>query len=124
MDWKKIGQQLHIGTILGFLIVIYLVVYLAGTVKRNYELQEQLNFLKQEISTLEAEKDALKYRIQYYQTDSYKEKEARARLGLQQPGESVVILPNKPKDQSAEKEGKKKRNSNIEQWWNFLLGRT
>ncbi len=123
---KDLQKKLHIGTIAGIAVTAYIGFYLISTVLKNYELKQQIDTLQQEVSTLNAERDTLKYKIQYYQTDLYKEKEARAKLGLQQPGESVVILP---KDKEAElkvEEEKSERpaKSNFEQWIDFLAGRT
>ena len=87
-------------------------------------MQQEIGKLDQQIQDLEVESQKLKYQIQYYQTDSYKEKEARARLGLQAPGEGVVILPNSDDTKTQEEQAQQKRKkTNFEQWVNFLSGR-
>ena len=105
------------------LIAVYIGYYLVLTVKRNYDLQQQISKLQQDISDLQIEKDQLAYKIQYYQTDSYKEKEARSRLGLQAQGEGVIILPHGDDSHTEEqtKQAKPHRN-NFQQWADFLLG--
>ena len=119
---KRIG----IGSVIGALIAVYIGFYLLQTVMRNYQLQREISLLQQQINNLEVEQQELKYRIQYYQTENYKEKEAREKLGLQAPGESVVILPNNTKA-TEQLEGstvaKKPKRSNLQQWWDFLSGR-
>lgn len=115
-----------LGAIVGVVIALYLLVYLMQTIKHNYDLQQQINLLQQQNANLETETEALSYRIQYYQTDDYKEKEAREKLGLQQPGEGVVILPRKDESTaSAQVENQKrvKQRSNIQQWIDFIAGR-
>lgn len=115
-----------LGAIVGVVIALYLLVYLMQTIKHNYDLQQQINLLQQQNANLETETEALSYRIQYYQTDDYKEKEAREKLGLQQPGEGVVILPRKDEPTaSAQVENQKrvKQHSNIQQWIDFIAGR-
>lgn len=86
-------------------------------------MQQEIGKLDQQIQDLELETQKLNYQIQYYQTDSYKEKEARARLGLQAPGEGVVILPNSDDTRTQDEETQQKRKkSNFEQWIEFLRG--
>ncbi|HUD11647.1 MAG TPA: septum formation initiator family protein [Candidatus Saccharimonadia bacterium] len=108
----------------GVLIVVYLVVVLGQTVKRNYDLGLQINGLKSQMNMLQDQNDELSYNIQYYKTDSFKDREARSQLGLQLPGENVVIIPNDtpaptptvtPEKTTAPK-------SNMEQWIDFLGG--
>lgn len=117
-------KSLNIGIWIGIAFAIYISYYLIDTVVKNYRMQQEIAKLEQQISDLEVESQKLKYQIQYYQTDSYKEKEARARLGLQAPGEGVIMLPNSDQSKAAEDEtSKQTKRSNIEQWFDFLSGR-
>ena len=70
-EWRK---KLHIGTIAGIVVTGYIGFYLITTVLKNYELKKQIDTLQEEVSTLDAEKDTLKYKIQYYQTSFYSQK--------------------------------------------------
>ena len=108
----------------GTLIIVYLVVVLAQTVKRNYDLNLQLTTLKSQISLVNDQKAELAYNLQYYATDSFKEREARAKLGLQLPGESVIILPHvsPTPTPAAAVQGGAKAKSNLRQWLDFLTG--
>jgi len=120
-------RKIHFGTMLGILVAGYIAFYLVGTVRHNYELQGQISDLRGQLSNLQNDKDELQYKIQYYQTDAYKEKEARAKLGLQSPGEGVIILPHKddaaqPTDQQDQKKTAPKK-SNWQQWIDFLQGK-
>jgi cell division protein FtsB len=112
--------------LVGVVAIIYLVVILGQTIKRNYDLNTQITDLKAQIALLQDQKDQLSYNIQYYQTESFQEREARAKLGLQMPGEQVVVLPRPstapaPSD-DATKPTKKK--SNFQQWLDFLGGKS
>lgn len=121
---KKPKKQ-DVVALAGTIIAIYLAVILIQTVRRNYELKQKIANLEAQISELTDERQELEYRIEYYKTEAYKEKEARAKLGLQLPGESVIILPKRELDPSAQLEDAKKtipRKSNIKQWWEFLFG--
>lgn len=112
-----------LGTIISGVVALYLVVYLVQTIKHNYDLQQQINLLQQQTANLQAEKDELSYKIRYYQTDSYQEKEARSKLGLQQQGEGVVILPRTDETTVTKLQKKSaKAKSNWQQWTDFLSG--
>ena len=114
--------------VLGALVIVYLVVVLGQTIQRNYKLGHQIDTLKQQITLLKDQRDALAYNIQYYQTDSYKDRQARSQLGLQKPGENVVIIPHASSapepsaDVTTQPAAKPK--SNFAQWVDFLVGRS
>jgi len=111
--------------LIGGLVIVYLVIVLASTVKRNYDLGKQVDTLKVQIAQLQIQKDQLAYNIQYYGTDSFRDREARSKLGLQLPGENVVIIPHTspaPTPASGSSKPAAKR-SNLQQWFDFLSGR-
>jgi cell division protein FtsB len=113
--------------VVGGVVIVSLVVSLGQTVMRNYALGQQINGMKQDIVTLQDQKEALSYNIQYYKTDSYREREARSKLGLQLPGENVVIIPHAlpaatPAPDSTKNTAASK--SNFQQWFDFLGGRS
>lgn len=121
---KKIYQASFVN-IVGGIVALWILVALVQTVKHNYDLEKQIETLRQKISVLQAQKDELSYNISYYQTDSFKERQARTRLGLQQPGENVVILPSPiPSATTAADPNKAKNNrSNLRKWLDFLSGK-
>src|SRR5438132_240246 len=104
--------------------MVYLAILLAGALRRNYNLNRQISDLRAETTKLTDERDELQFKIQYYKTDAYKEKEARAKLGLQAPGEQVLILPATPENQAAtaKHQAPTAPKSNLRQWWQFLFG--
>lgn len=114
--------------VIGSLVIVYLFVVLGQTIHRNYELGHQIDSLHQQIGQLNDQKQELAYDIQYYKTDSYKDREARSQLGLQLPGENVVIIPSSSTapQPSADIEPKKTGapKSNLQQWMDFLAGRS
>lgn len=109
----------------GVVVIIYLVLTLGQTVKRNYTLGKQIEQLNAQITLLQVQKDQLSYGIQYYKTDSFRDREARSKLGLQLPGESVVIIPRaSPTTAPSADPGKAAvKRSNQAQWFDFLRGR-
>ncbi len=100
---------------------IYLAFSLFVTIRRNYELQQQIAKIEQNNKALEQSNLELQYQIAYFQTELYKDKAARAKLGLQAPGESVIILPKKEEAKQVTTSTKPKR-SNFAQWVDFLRG--
>ncbi len=115
-------RRLPIGPILGLIVAIYLSVLLIETVKRNYDLKQQISQMETDIQTLKTQNDELKYQTAYYQTEAFKEKEARAKLGLQAPGESVIYLPKQQTAADSDAQKKAKGKSNLQQWKEFLFG--
>jgi cell division protein FtsB len=112
--------------VVGLVIVVYLLVMLGETIHRNYTLGRQINTLKAQIALLQDQKDELAYNIEYYKTDSFRDREARSKLGLQLPGENVVIIPHTTPEPSVAPEASKKasgKRSNLQQWLDFLGGR-
>jgi cell division protein FtsB len=77
----------------GFLaLVIWAAVPVVRTIRQNIEMGQQIKRVKTETAILQDQRDILKEKVLYYQTDSFREREAREKLGLQMPGESVVII--------------------------------
>ena len=110
---------------IGTVIVLYLAVVLIQTVQRNYTLGKQIDTLNAQISLLQSQKEQLSYSIQYYSTDSFRDREARSKLGLQLPGENVVIIPRPSPTPSATADDAANagKRSNFSQWLAFLGGK-
>lgn len=117
-----------ITNVAGTLVIVYLVVLLGQTIKHNYDLGQQVQGLKQQISLLDEQKDALNYQIQYEQTDSAMDRAARQQLDLQLPGENVIIIPNdSPKPTPTPQATPTKATvskSNFQQWVDFMMGKS
>jgi cell division protein FtsB len=112
--------------LVGIVAIVYLIVVLGETIKRNYDLDQQVNSLNTQITNLQDQKDQLSYNIAYDNTNSFRDREARSKLGLQLPGENVVIIPHAdpaptPAANPATKQPAKK--SNLQKWFDFLSGR-
>ena len=103
----------------------YLIFIFSKSVWRNYEINNQVLSLEQEIEELILEREYLKNLIAYYQTKSFSEKEARSKLGLKKKGETVLALPRPPEVDSEEKMEKEtatgEKKSNYQKWWYFFF---
>lgn len=110
--------------VLGYLIL--------GSVKLiigNYQIHQQTAKLQSDYATVQQRNQELKSLLAYYSTDSYKEKEARARLNYQKPGERVVVVPVPPNEdttsitQPSIETQVPTPPSNPRQWINYFFGK-
>jgi len=113
-----------------YAIIAYAFFILGRSIWTNFQLKRQIDSIKQEITSLEKQNQDLENLILYYQSDSFKEVEARAKLGLKKPGETVVSVPTKTynnyqEETAADKESfsdqsNDSQSANWENWWNFF----
>lgn len=116
-------SRLNLLTVAGIFLIVYLGVLVVQTIMHNYKLRQQIGKLETEIMAMRSEQEELKYRIQYYKTDAFVEKQARAKLGLKDPGESVIMLPKEQADpESGTEKPQEPTKSNWRQWMEFLFG--
>ena len=84
---------MSIGGFFLFIIVIYMIFSVTKTVWSNYLQNKEIENEQQKITELADEVELLQYQISYYKTNSFREKQARAKLGYKAPGENVISLP-------------------------------
>jgi len=120
-------RRIPVGSIFGILVAIYIGFYLVTTIRNNYELQQQISAEQQQITNLQTSNQTLKYQIEYYSTSDYQQEEARAKLGLQAPGEGVILLPQSSSGTTTTPTSAKTKSapklSHWQQWINFLEGK-
>ena len=108
-----------------FLILIYILFLLGRTVWQNYGINQGIINLEKEISQLREENKKLENLSEYYQSATYKEQEARLKLGYQKSGEKVFIVPeakDTPEKQIQEKNNNESAHeSNYQKWWNLFF---
>ena len=95
-----------------------------GMMQRNYSLQKELDYKKQQLQLTQLQKQTLEFQKRYYLTAEYQELAVRESLGVVRPGEKVLILPpNTVTDQKKSVAAAvRPQASNLEQWVNFLFG--
>jgi cell division protein FtsB len=97
-----------------------------AAIQRNFELQQQVDALSQQIAVQELENKSQALQNKYYQTSEYLELSARERLGKAAPGEKLLILPPNTVKTTAEEqlptETPIASRSNFAQWMYFLFG--
>ncbi len=113
-----------------FLIIIYILFLLGKTVWQNYGINQEIAKSAEETKQLQEENKRLENLIEYYQSTSYKEQEARLKLGYQKEGEKVFVVPKSQEEEEQEEKEKaentKKKNSlvskpNYSKWWEFFF---
>ncbi len=100
---------------------------------RNHQLNEILSTKKAITAKQEMSNKKLKSLIAYYQTPSFQEVEARRRLGLKKPDETVYTIKGlvNNTDQSSSLSDNLYQDisptapvpqTNIQQWWQYFFG--
>ncbi len=107
-------------------ILILIAIALTKQVTQRYAIDRDVARLKQEYQELEKSKGDLEQLIAYFQTDEFKEEEARTKLGLSRPGESVVVLPGTSIEvQRTNQDGQSVSSTdNPHRWWSLFFGRS
>jgi len=131
LDQIKRKHKLRSQIITAILASIF-VYMLVGTVEalwQNYTINKEVDRLKAEIVQLQEEGRQLKYLIAYLGTESFKEREARRKLGYKKPGEQVLALPNSILDEltpgqtnESTDPDQKPELANPQKWWEFIFG--
>lgn len=114
------------GSLVLFLAVIYLLIIVGRAVWINYQSSKGIEEQEQKIADLQDEVRYLEFQVAYFQTDSFKEKEARAKLGYKAPGETVISLPtDAPADKVADSAQVQEviKESNPRLWWKYFFGK-
>lgn len=75
-----------------FALIIYLVIILGRSIYKNYNINQKISELEDEIIALRLDNENIKNLLLYYNTNSFKELEIRRRLGMQKPDEKVAVF--------------------------------
>ncbi|MCB9834585.1 septum formation initiator family protein [Candidatus Nomurabacteria bacterium] len=108
--------------LIGVLFVLYLTFAVIRVSSSTRFFNPKISNLETDISTLEEENNQLRYQLEYYKSDSYQEREARARLGLKKENESVVIIPGEEPVQTLTDQETQTKKANYLHWLEFLFG--
>lgn len=121
----------NLGNFLLYFLVIYTFIMLGRSVWVNWKLEQQITEIKNNVTNIQKQNKDLENLILYYQSDSYREVEARRKLGLKKPDETVVSVAVKNfsdynSEMAATKENitensKVQTDSNTSLWWHFLI---
>jgi cell division protein FtsB len=111
--WLRLGI-----TIISLIISIGLVRSIIGHFQRNDVVEESHEVLQKE----EQRNKELQSRLKEATSSAYVEKQAREKLGLALPGDTIVLLgESKEMHTSLESEQKQHSGSHWEQWWKLFF---
>lgn len=91
MNWRITKTVL--GRTLLTLAVAYIFLNLGQAVQKNYIINESIANMNSQIRELKKQVSFLETQLVYYDSRAYQELEAKRRLGLKRPGETVVLVP-------------------------------
>jgi cell division protein FtsB len=108
--------------LISIIIGIGLIIKLSGDILRLLKAGQQVKLAEKRVLELEKEKEKLFEKRQYYQSPEFIEEEARNKLNMARPGETIVILP----PNLEEILGKQKQDSspslpNWKRWWKLFF---
>lgn len=106
-------------TILG---LVYVAIALGKQVYRKHKIEKEVSALEERISYLEEGNLKLAGLLDYFQKESFKEKEARAKLNFKKAGEKVIILTPSEEVPISENESQEEKGiSNPRKWWEYFF---
>ena len=88
--------------------------------QQRRKIDAEIEHLRREQADLESRNSALQQSLQYFSSDSYKEKLAREQLGLKKEGELVINFPSGGIPVSAPQEEAKPQ-TNPQKWWTYIF---
>lgn len=112
---------------ISIIVLVLIGVALSKEIYRETQVSKETASLESEIDRLTRRNTELAELISYFSTLGFQEKEVRLKLGLQKPGEKVVILPEteslngEPGPASGDSTVKTGELSNPKKWWNFFF---
>jgi cell division protein FtsB len=111
---------------LGIIILGFLIFSFGRKFLESREIDGEIKEAGDEIAILEAKNNELKDFLDFLNTDTFLEQEARLKFNLQKPGESVVIIPGigeKGEDERSKTEvaADNEALSNPGKWWNYFF---
>lgn len=113
------------GTAIGLFAVLFFFGFMKAFLQ-DYAIRKEISALEREKAQLEQNKLNLLDRLQDIKSDSFVEKQARLKFGLQKPGESVILFNtvNGTLDKSATSTTERtmgKTLSNVSSWWQYFF---
>lgn len=117
------GRWIVIG---GLVVIVGIGIALTRDVIRKARIRKEIASLEQQISGLERRNEELAGLIDYFESDTFTEREARAKLNVQKPGEKVIEVQQpsgEPTTQVAVAPTVAQPQTNPERWWNFFFAK-
>lgn len=115
--------------VLTYIVIFYIFYILGHSIWLNWALKKENDRIKADIAKVQDKNQNLENLITYYKSDSFKELEAREKLGMKKSDEKVVLVPVKKFDPTASQEdslsllSKKTvtQIANWRAWWSYIF---
>jgi cell division protein DivIC len=122
---NKKSLFLKLVLIFGVFILCYISYRLYHEIYRQNEIDQEIQALQDEINKLEQDNNNLQDLISYFQTDEFKEKEAKDKLNLVKKGEKVILIKEREVKRDKEVEEEKPEilvnRPNYYYWWHYFF---
>ena len=79
-------------SLLGLAAIILISLPFAKNAIKQYQINQEINGLKKQISALQNKNSDLKNFVSYLSSDQFAEEQARLNLGLKKPGEELTVI--------------------------------
>lgn len=128
--FEKINEKfpMSFGSFIVLLFIVYLMTIVGKTILDNYYSNKGISDQEQKLIALENELKTLENEILYYKSQSFKEKQARAKLGYILPGEKIISVPKdvafkENNEATIEGQGTEKSHDspNYVQWYKYFF---
>lgn len=124
--WRSYLTLQNGAVVLGLLIAISWSWGTVSTLQKNFELQQQVDTLDQEVELADLQNQNLKFQQNYLRSNEFLEISAREKLGKIAPGEKLIILPDSSGITDKVTEAKRPaaaavKPSNFSQWMRFFF---
>ncbi|MBI3952864.1 MAG: septum formation initiator family protein [Candidatus Doudnabacteria bacterium] len=110
--------QSKIGTAVLVCGVVFVIVITGKLMSQKRDVENEIKKLQDQSEQIAKENQDLSQLINYLNTDTYKERQAREQLNLKKDGEFVVVLPNF-EDEASQGSGEQEL-SNPKKWFNYF----
>ncbi|MBI3956734.1 MAG: septum formation initiator family protein [Candidatus Kerfeldbacteria bacterium] len=124
--WERLSRS-RLTLVLGAFLILVALVSFAREFLRRMEVQSDIARLQTQVREFEERKTTVSGLIDYFESPLFQEQEAREKLGLAKPGESVVIVPLSNETVAvagAPSPDGTTPSRNPAKWWNYFFHRS
>ncbi len=118
--WSVVTSRVFF--VLALLALVGIGVGVGKSMLRRWEVEHEIGALQTDIHALQGKNEELSRLINYFQTPEFKEREDRLRLGLQKPGEQVVVIPGLGQGSTTTADTPGSSEPNWRQWLRYFFG--
>ncbi|MCW1888594.1 MAG: septum formation initiator family protein [Candidatus Moranbacteria bacterium] len=102
-----------------------------GQLERHKRITDEVNALEKQAKDIALENQTLEERISYFSTREFREQEARQKLGLKKPEETVVAIKEDGEEENPKSDNQsnnqlietKEEQPNFQKWWALFFSK-